>query len=90
MVEIHSGGGQFSDVKDLVAGVPGRKVFDNGDVDAGIWTVGTVMGLIDDIPTCDELVSRIVAEAEDPITARLGGLVRGLSESPVEKEALNA
>jgi len=39
----------FEDVKDLVAGVRGRRVFDDGDVDAGIWTVGHVMGLIDDI-----------------------------------------
>ena len=53
VVEILKGGGQFDDVKDLVAGVRGRKVFDDGDVDAGIWTAGTVMGLIDDIPTCD-------------------------------------
>ena len=48
---------------------------DEGDVDAGIWTVGTVMGLIHDIPTCDELISRIVDEAEDIITARLGDMV---------------
>ena len=58
-----------------MAGVRGRKVFEDGDVDAGIWTAGTVMGLIDDIPTCAELISRIVSEAEDIITARLGGMV---------------
>jgi nitronate monooxygenase len=75
VVEILKGGGQFEDVKDLVAGVRGRKVFEDGDVDAGIWTAGTVMGLIDDIPTCAELISRIVSEAEDIITARLGGMV---------------
>jgi nitronate monooxygenase len=75
VVEILKGGGQFEDVKDLVAGVRGRKVFDDGDLDAGIWTVGTVMGLIDDIPTCAELISRIVSEAEELITARLGGMV---------------
>ena len=50
-------------------------MFEDGDVDAGIWTAGTVMGLIDDIPTCAELISRIVAEAEDIITARLGGML---------------
>jgi NADH:quinone reductase (non-electrogenic) len=50
-------------------------VFDDGDLDAGIWTVGTVMGLIDDIPTVDELVSRIVDEAEGLITGRLGEMV---------------
>ncbi|WP_304438730.1 nitronate monooxygenase family protein [Mycobacterium sp. Root135] len=75
VVEILKGGGQFEDVKDLVAGVRGRKVFEDGDIDAGIWTAGTVMGLIDDIPTCAELISRIVSEAEDVITARLGGMV---------------
>ena len=75
VVEILKGGGQFEDVKDLVAGVRGRKVFEDGDVDAGIWTAGTVMGLIDDIPTCAELISRIVSEAEDIITARLGGMM---------------
>ena len=45
----------------------------DGDLDAGIWSVGTAMGLINDIPTVGELVSRIVAEAEDLITGRLAG-----------------
>ncbi len=72
VVEILSDGGQFEDVKNLVAGVRGRRVFDEGDLDAGIWTVGTVMGLIDDIPTCDELISSIVSEAEE--------LIAGLNE----------
>jgi nitronate monooxygenase len=75
VVEILARGRQFEDVKDLVAGVRGRRVFDEGDLDAGIWTVGTVMGLVDDIPSCGELVSRIVGEAEELITGRLSGLV---------------
>jgi nitronate monooxygenase len=50
-------------------------VFDDGDLEAGIWSVGTVMGLIHDVPTCAELVSRIVSEAEEIITGRLGGMV---------------
>jgi nitronate monooxygenase len=75
VVEILANGGQFEDVKDLVAGVRGWRVFDEGDLDAGIWTPGTVMGLIDDIPTCGELVSRIVGEAEELITGRLSGMV---------------
>jgi nitronate monooxygenase len=83
VVEILKGGGQFEDVKDLVAGVRGRRVFDEGDVDAGIWTVGTVMGLIDDIPTCEELISRIVNEAEDLITERLGGMVTSRASAAV-------
>jgi nitronate monooxygenase len=75
VVEILKQGGQFEDIKDLVAGVRGRRVFDDGDLDAGIWTVGTVMGLIDDIPTCGELISRIVNEAEELIQGRLSGMI---------------
>jgi nitronate monooxygenase len=81
VVEILNRGGQFEDVRDLVAGVRGRKVFENGDLDAGIWTVGTAMGLIDDIPTCAELVSRIVSEAEDLISERLGGMITPVGAS---------
>jgi nitronate monooxygenase len=75
VVEILNRGGEFSDVKHLVAGVRGVKVFENGDLDAGIWSVGTAMGLINDIPTVGELVSRIVEEAEELITGRLGDMV---------------
>jgi nitronate monooxygenase len=76
VVEILNQGGQFDAVKDLVAGSRGRRVFDEGDLDAGIWSVGTVMGLIHDIPTCGELVSRMVTEAEEIITGRLLGMVK--------------
>ncbi len=76
VVEILANGGQFGDVMELVAGSRGRKVFEDGDPDAGIWTAGTVMGLIHDIPTCGELVGRMVGEAEEIITGRLAGLVR--------------
>ncbi|KTR87867.1 nitronate monooxygenase [Microbacterium testaceum] len=74
-VEILNAGGQFPDVQHLVAGARGRTVYETGDVEAGVWTVGTSQGLIHDIPTCAELVSRMVAEAEEIITSRLAGLV---------------
>ncbi|WP_305780995.1 NAD(P)H-dependent flavin oxidoreductase [Nocardia nova] len=75
VVEIEAAGGKFEDVRDLVAGARGRRVFDEGDLDAGIWSAGQVQGLIDDIPTCAELISRIVDEAETLINARLSSLV---------------
>ncbi|MFF0456204.1 NAD(P)H-dependent flavin oxidoreductase [Nocardia africana] len=75
VVEIEAAGGTFEDVRDLVAGARGRRVFDEGDLDAGIWSAGQVQGLIDDIPTCAELISRIVDEAETLINSRLGSLV---------------
>ena len=40
VVEIERSGGAFDDIRDLVSGARGRKVFENGDLDAGIWTVG--------------------------------------------------
>jgi NAD(P)H-dependent flavin oxidoreductase YrpB (nitropropane dioxygenase family) len=65
-------GAQFADIQELVAGVRGVKVYETGDVDHGIWSAGMVQTLIRDIPTCDELVRRIVAEATTIIRDRLG------------------
>ncbi|ABL83635.1 MULTISPECIES: nitronate monooxygenase [unclassified Nocardioides] len=57
------GGGSFADVADLVAGRRGRAVFETGDLEAGVWSVGVSQGLIHDVPTVAELVRRIVDEA---------------------------
>jgi len=46
-----------------MSGQRGRQVFINGDKDYGVWTAGQVIGLIHDIPTCDELLKRIEKEA---------------------------
>lgn len=79
VVKILSSGGKFEDVRHLVAGARGRAVFDSGDQEAGIWTAGTVQGLIHDIPTVGELVERIVTEAEALIAGRLTGLLDPVS-----------
>ena len=79
VVEILSSGGKFEDVRHLVAGARGRAVFDSGDQEAGIWTAGTVQGLIHDIPTVGELVERIVTEAEALIAGRLTCLLDPVS-----------
>ncbi|MBO3742994.1 NAD(P)H-dependent flavin oxidoreductase [Actinoplanes flavus] len=71
VVEILRAGGTFPDIAPLVAGSRGRKVFEDGDLDAGIWSVGMAQGLIDDVPTCAELLDRIVTEAVDIIENRL-------------------
>ncbi|MGF0226960.1 NAD(P)H-dependent flavin oxidoreductase [Dietzia natronolimnaea] len=68
-------GVEFSDIRHLVAGARGRKVFEDGDLDAGIWSAGQCQGLIDDVPTAAELVDRMMAEAESIITDRLAGMV---------------
>ncbi|MER7016162.1 nitronate monooxygenase family protein [Saccharopolyspora sp. NPDC000359] len=68
-------GGSFEDVRELVAGARGRQVYEQGDTELGIWSVGMVQGLINDIPTVDELVRRIVGEAGELIRGRLGNLL---------------
>ncbi|MEU3793956.1 nitronate monooxygenase [Streptomyces fructofermentans] len=71
VVEILDDGGEFADVRQLVSGARGRTVVDSGDVEAGIWSAGLAQGLIDDIPTVDDVVRRTVAEADDLISGRL-------------------
>jgi len=62
---------QFEDIAPLVAGERGRKAYEAGDLDAGIWSAGMVTGLIHDIPSCAELVRRVVSEATEIIHGRL-------------------
>jgi nitronate monooxygenase len=69
------GGATFEDVKPLVAGSRGRQALETGEVDGGIWSAGMVQGLIHDIPSCQELVARIVDEAEAIIRIRLEQMI---------------
>ncbi|WP_067668668.1 NAD(P)H-dependent flavin oxidoreductase [Nocardia miyunensis] len=73
VVSILDKGGQFEDVRELVAGARGRKVFETGELDLGIWTAGLVQGIIRDVPTVAELIDRIVREAHELISGRLAG-----------------
>ena len=73
VIEIERSGGGFEDIKHLVAGSRGRTVYENGDPEAGIWSAGLAQGLIHDVPTCAELVERIVSEADAIINDRLAG-----------------
>lgn len=77
VVEIESRPGQtdFEDIRPLVQGAKGKELFEDGDLDRGIWSAGMVVGLIDDIPSCQELIERIVNEAEQVIKERLNQLV---------------
>jgi NAD(P)H-dependent flavin oxidoreductase YrpB (nitropropane dioxygenase family) len=68
------GGATIDDLRHLVAGQRGKVVYEQGDPEFGIWSAGMVQGLIHDIPTCAELVSRIVSEAEAIIAQRLGAM----------------
>ena len=71
IVAMEKTGATIQEIGPKVAGAKGRAVYENGDVEVGIWTVGMVQGLINDIPTCAELVHRIVLDAEKIIQTRL-------------------
>jgi nitronate monooxygenase len=84
VVELERGGASFEDVRELVAGTRGRVVYETGDPEHGIWSAGQVQGLIHDVPTCAELVHRIVREAEEIIQGRLAGMVTRKALQPAE------
>ena len=68
-------GRPFEDVAHLVKGVRGKEGLVSGDTDHGIWTAGMVQGLIHDVPSVQELVDRIIGEAEELIHKRLAALI---------------
>jgi nitronate monooxygenase len=67
---------KIDDIVDQVAGIY-PKVMIDGDMEAGAWSCGMVAGLIHDIPSCKELVDRIMSQADEIINKRLAGMSRG-------------
>lgn len=65
----------FEDIRPLVSGAKGRVALETGDLDAGLVWAGQVQGLIHDVPTCADLLSRIVADAEAIVRGRLSGMI---------------
>jgi nitronate monooxygenase len=62
--ERRPGGCRFEDLRPLVAGARGRAAWESGDIDGGVLTAGMVIGLIDDIPTCEQLIQRITQDCK--------------------------
>ena len=77
VVAIEAAGGDFGQVHHLVSGANQEKAWSTGDIEAGMVTVGMCGGLINDIPTCEQLVNNIVADAEAIIRNRLAGMIAG-------------
>jgi NADH:quinone reductase (non-electrogenic) len=67
-------GAVFDDVKELVSGAAGRQLLQTGDLSHGLFWAGMIQGLIHDIPTCKELIDRIIAQALQIVDGRLAGL----------------
>lgn len=68
-------GATFDDVKDLVSGARGQELLETGDLERGVFWAGMVQGLIHDVPSCRDLIDRIVAEAEQIVRTRLEGML---------------
>jgi nitronate monooxygenase len=66
---------KFEDVQELVNGRAGKQLLETGDLTKGVFWAGMVQGLIHDIPTCQQLIDRIVADAESIIRGRLEGML---------------
>lgn len=71
VVELEQNKATIEELAPLVSGQRGKKVFETGDLDYGVWTAGMVAGLINDIPSVKELIERIVNQAQDIIKNRL-------------------
>ena len=64
-------GAVFEDIQPLVSGAKGRIALESGDLEAGLIWAGQIQGLIHDIPSCADLIDRIVAQAQSVLRARL-------------------
>jgi nitronate monooxygenase len=68
-IEQRPGGCEFEDIRLLVAGSRGRAALSSGAVDGGVISAGQCIGLIDDVPSCAELIERMVAECRGRLDA---------------------
>ena len=70
-IENRPEGAKFEDIKHLVTGVRGRAALEAGDRDGGVISAGQIVGLINDIPTCKDLIDRMVKECREHLQAAL-------------------
>lgn len=79
LMEIEREKGESLKIGDIIEEVAGiyPKVMVEGDLDAGAWSCGMTVGLIDDVPSCKDLIDRIMGGAERIIRQRLTGLLDG-------------
>ncbi|TYT73972.1 NAD(P)H-dependent flavin oxidoreductase [Desulfobotulus mexicanus] len=69
------GGVTIEELAPLVAGKRGEQAMKNGDVNGGVWGASPVAGLIRDVPSVEELIRRIVEDAERIIKERLASFL---------------
>jgi nitronate monooxygenase len=86
LIDIEREKGKSLKIEDIHAEVAGvyPKVMIDGEMDAGAWSCGMVVGLIKDIPTVKELIDRIMADAERLILDRLAGFLGAESKAALK------
>jgi len=77
IIEVEKEKGSDVNIEDIMAMVAGvyPKIMQDGEMDAGAWSCGMVAGLIHDIPSCQDLITRMICEAENIIKGRLASLL---------------
>jgi NAD(P)H-dependent flavin oxidoreductase YrpB (nitropropane dioxygenase family) len=80
-LERRPGGCTIDDLRHLVAGTRGRSALETGAVDGGVISASQVVGLIEDIPTCGELIERIVADCREQLRIALSRCEAGGGDS---------
>lgn len=83
--ERRPGGCEFAEIHPLVAGQRGRAALHSGDVDGGLVWAGQVVGLVNDVPNCETLVQRMVAECQEALAS--AARRAGVPEAAVLQEA---
>ena len=77
VLEIESKGDtKIEDIVPYVSGLVGKKMLENGDTEKGVMSAGQCMGLINDIPTCQGLLDRIMADAEKIINEKFAQAIK--------------
>jgi nitronate monooxygenase len=71
ILEMEAAGKGIDEIGPVASGQKGRIVFEQGAREAGIWAAGISIGLVHDVPTVAELISRMVREASAIIKERL-------------------
>ena len=74
VAEIEAAGGDFKDVHAYVSGEKQEVAWSTGNIEAGMVTAGMSGALVKDVPSCQELIDRIVSDARSIIKGRLAAI----------------
>jgi nitronate monooxygenase len=74
VAEIEAAGGDFKDVHAYVSGEKQEEAWSTGNIEAGMVTAGMSGALVKDVPSCQELIDRIVSDARSIIKGRLAAI----------------